>query len=106
MTARRCHHGPRASGFRPVVSIRENVDEAEVPRFTRQALNEIHAYLREQSVPVDGPPFSICHRLADRRVDVEAGWPAHGASGRRRIHSGTLPESALRARAVRSRPPG
>jgi hypothetical protein len=104
MARQRPDRAPRPNAFRPVLSIRAEVDEADVPRFTREALTEVHDYITEQQLKVEGPPFSICRPRPHHRVDVEAGWPARGASGRRRIHSGSVPASALRARAVSSRP--
>jgi hypothetical protein len=96
MARKRSHHLPRTTAFRPVLSIRAEVDQTDVVRFTREALDEVHHYIRECDLEVEGPPFSICHHLLNHRIDIEAGWPASGAPGRRRIHAGSLPASVLR----------
>ncbi len=85
-----------AGAFQPVLTIRARVPKDEVPAFTREALQEIRSYIDQHHLQVEGPPFSVHHDATAERVDVEAGWPARGAPGAGRIHSGALPVSRLR----------
>jgi hypothetical protein len=90
------HNG--ADAFQPVLTIRARVNQRDAAAFTRQALREIHAYINERDIEVEGPPFSICHPLPHDRVDLEAGWPARGAPDHGNIHTGALPITQLRQR--------
>ena len=91
------HNG--TSAFQPVLTMRARVNHDDVAAFTRQALREIHAYINERHIEVEGPPFSICHPLPNHWVDVEAGWPATGVPDHGNIHTGALPVTQLRRRA-------
>ena len=82
--------------FQPVLSIRDRVEERQVPSFIREALREIRSYIEEQGVDVQGPPFSICHPVPNHRMDVEAGWPVRGASGAGRIACREMPPGVIR----------
>ena len=82
--------------FQPVLSIRESVDEPDAPSFIREALREIRAYIEEEHVEVDGPPFSIRHPAPHHRVDVEVGWPVRSAVGAGRIISHEMPPGLIR----------
>jgi hypothetical protein len=85
------------NAFQPVLTIRARVPTDEVPAFTRDALQEIRAYIERHHLRAEGPPFSIRHHASSGLVDVETGWPTRGAPGSGRIHSGALPASRLRS---------
>lgn len=82
--------------FRPVLSIRANVERPDASRFIRTALREIRIYIAEHDVVVQGPPFTIRHPASHHREDVEVGWPVVGAVGAGRIVSREMPPGLVR----------
>jgi hypothetical protein len=93
-------HGGRAIArdtFQPVLTIRGCVEPSAVPRFIHEALDEIRVYIEDHGIHVRGEPFSICHSVSARRVDVEAGWPVEEATGTERISSGAMPPCLVRS---------
>lgn len=93
----RLHAAPagRQRAFQRVLTIRAQVQENEVPAFTRSALHEVRAYIERHGLLIDGPPFVLSRPAPAHRVDVEAGWPTRGAPGSGRIQSGAIPASRL-----------
>lgn len=93
----RLHAAPagRQRAFQRVLTIRAQVQEDEVPAFTRSALQEVRAYIERHGLLIDGPPFVLSRPAPAHRVDVEAGWPTRGAPGSGRIQSGAIPASRL-----------
>ena len=69
----------------PVMSIRDQIDEPDMPAFVGRAFDELLAHLRLLGVAVDGEPFVIYHAFGPDLVDAEVCLPLTeevAASGR------------------------
>lgn len=86
---------PPVGGLQPVLSIRGRVEAPDVPAFIRDALREIHTYIEEHHVHIEGPPFSIRYPTMRHGVEVEVGWPVGRAHGSGRIAYRTLPAALV-----------
>lgn len=86
--------------FQQVLTMRAQVDQAEMAAFIRRTLQEIHAHINDLELEVAGPPFSLCHPLPGHIVDVEAGWPVSSALGTEQIHAGAIPAGHLKRHSI------
>jgi hypothetical protein len=92
MTTDRIRYSQPALIKRGHVSVDEQTD------FTRDALQDIRAYMREHDLHPNGPPFAISTGTIDQgMIDVEAGWPIdHPVEGAGAIHTTTLSPTLAR----------
>lgn len=76
---------------RATAVVRASMPAAQIPAWIGDAYEEVHRYLVDRSIRVDGPPFARYAFHGDI-VDVEAGFPVLGpVPGSGRVTASRLP---------------
>jgi effector-binding domain-containing protein len=59
----------------PVISVREHLDQEQLPAFFGRALGDLYAHLGRHGVPPRGAPFVIYHAFGPNGIDAEVCLP-------------------------------
>ena len=59
----------------PIVSVREQLEQQELPAFFGRAFGELYAHLGRHGVPPRGEPFMIYHAFGPDGIDAEVCLP-------------------------------